>query len=289
MSEQKNKKMVLACIDGSQFSQAVCDYAVWIAKAVSAPLKLLHTIEHSKTAAVADLTGAIGLGASEDLLNELTQVEQERSRLLIKKGNAMLLAAKEKALSHGVEEVQTRQRHGALAETLIELEDQIGALVLGIQGENHEQDQAGIGAQLETTIRALHKPILVVNKEFSIPKQIMLAYDGSDACKKALLMVAESPLFESIPCHIVHVSESKDQAQELLASAKETLLHYGREVMTAHLPGMIEESLATYQAEHNIDLMLMGAFSHNRFRDFLLGSFTAKMLQSTQKPLLLLR
>lgn len=289
MSEQINKNMVLACIDGSQFSQSVCDYAVWIAKAVSSPLKLLHTIEHSKTAAVADLTGAIGLGASEDLLNELTQVEQERSRLLIKKGNAMLQAAKDKALSSGVEQVLTRQRHGALAETLIELEEQIGILVLGVQGENHEQDQAGIGAQLETTIRALHKPILVINREFSMPKQIMLAYDGSEACKKALRMLAESPLFESIPCHLVHVSDSAAQAQELLEPAADILTSHGHKVITAHLPGLIEESLADYQAEHDIDLMLMGAFSHNRFRDFLLGSFTAKMLQKTQKPLLLLR
>ena len=38
-----------------------------------------------------------------------------------------------------------------------------------------------------------------------------------------------------------------------------------------------------------IDLTIMGAFSHNRFRDFLLGSFTAKMLAATNRPLLLLR
>ena len=46
---------------------------------------------------------------------------------------------------------------------------------------------------------------------------------------------------------------------------------------------------AMNQIENDIELTLMGAFSHNRFRDLLLGSFTAKMLAATNRPLLLLR
>jgi nucleotide-binding universal stress UspA family protein len=33
----------------------------------------------------------------------------------------------------------------------------------------------------------------------------------------------------------------------------------------------------------------MGAFSHNRLRELVFGSFTMKMLLNTQQPLLLLR
>ncbi|PKM01288.1 MAG: universal stress protein UspA, partial [Gammaproteobacteria bacterium HGW-Gammaproteobacteria-7] len=40
---------------------------------------------------------------------------------------------------------------------------------------------------------------------------------------------------------------------------------------------------------HDIDLTLMGAFSHSRIRGFLVGSFTAKMMAKTQRPLQLLR
>ena len=289
MTDKYNNTMILACIDGSEHTESVCKYASWIASALGSPLKLLHTIEHPKSAAVSDLTGAIGLGASEDLLNELTKVEQERSRLLIEKGNAMLQSAKLKAVEMGVTEIQTRQRHGTLAETLVELEEQIRVLVVGIHGENHEQDQAGISAQLETTIRALHKPILVVNTEFSEPRNIMVAYDGSEACHRALELIAEGPLFKSITCHLVHVSDSAQDAERLLTPAANTLQQAGIAVETKHLTGQIETALANYQAEQNIDLTLMGAFSHNRFRDFLLGSFTAKMLCETQKPLFLLR
>ncbi len=281
-----DNRVVLSCIDGSSVSKAVCDYSSWIAKKVSAPLKLLHAIEHSHNPAVSDFTGAIGLGSQEDLLNELTELEQNRGRLLIKKGQLMLNGAKERVCMAGVEFPELCQRHGSLAETLIELEEDIRVLVMGIRGEAHEQEFMGIGTQLETVIRSLHRPILVVNTDFTEPENIMLAYDGSEACRKALGMVASSPLFKDITCHIVHVG---DKGKDLLEEASAILIKADLDVISAQLSGSTEEVLAQYQTEKHIDLMIMGAFSHNRVRDFLLGSFTAKMLTTTQRPLLLLR
>jgi len=116
---------VLACIDGAALSTAVCDYAAWIASRVQAPVKLLHNLEHRPQAAVADLSGSIGLGSQEELLEELTRVEQERSRLLMQKGKLMLKAAEERVHADGVEQVECWQRHGSLQESLIENEQDI--------------------------------------------------------------------------------------------------------------------------------------------------------------------
>ncbi len=38
----KNKQTVVACIDGSTLTEAVCEYAAWIAQRVDMPLNLLH-------------------------------------------------------------------------------------------------------------------------------------------------------------------------------------------------------------------------------------------------------
>jgi nucleotide-binding universal stress UspA family protein len=283
---EQNQEVVVACIDSSSVSEYVCDYAAWIAKTINAPLKILHTIEQTVTPAVIDFSGAIGLGSREELLSELTEVEQTRAKLLIKQGQILMEEAKARVVEAGIEEPELCQRHGSVVESLIELEDKIRVLVVGIRGESHEQGQSGVGTQLESIIRALQKPILVVNKPFIEPKTIMLAYDGSEACKKALDMIASSLLFQEMVCHIVHVGENQGN---LLDSAAAVLKGEGIQTITGQLEGKIEESLASYQVEHNIDLMLMGAFSHNRFRDLLLGSFTAKMLDKTQQPLLLMR
>ncbi|WP_045856969.1 universal stress protein [Teredinibacter purpureus] len=284
-----NKQLVLSCIDSSQFSGAVCEYAAWVARTVNAPLKLLHTIEHNPAPVVADYSGAIGLGSSEELLSELTRVEAERSKLLIQKGNLMLQAAKEMTLESGVAEVHTSQRHGSLSESLVEMEEDIRLLVVGIRGEHHASEEKGLGRKLETTIRAVQKPILVVNKTYTEPKKVMLAYDGSDAAQRALEMVATSPLFKNLPCHLVHVVAKALDSDILLSEATAHLQAAGIDVTSVCLVGNSEDVLPAYQTEHDIDLMLMGAFSHNRVRDFLLGSFTLTMLRKTQKPLLLLR
>lgn len=282
-------RYVLACIDGSSLGEAICDYSSWIAKTVAAPLKFLHTIEHVNTPAVADLTGTIGLGASEDLLNELTSVEQSRSKLLIEQGNRMLKAAKQRVIDDGINDVEIHQRHGSLAESLVDLESEIRVLVVGIRGELHDNDPKAIGTQLETTVRSLHKPILVVNRSFAEPQSAMLAFDGSEAAEKALNMVASSPLFSQMPIDIVYVGNRNDKIELLVNAAAEKLNSAGRRVKTVFLDGDTEEALSSYQVEQDIDLTIMGAFSHNRVRDFLLGSFTAKMLEKTQRPLLLLR
>lgn len=282
---------VLACLDGASHSQAVCDYAIWIAKSVGAPLCFLHAIEPTMVPPVADWSGAIGLGASEELLAELTVLEQNHRQLLVKKGNIMLQAAKQKALDAGVQSVTVRQVHDGLAPTLIAEESQIRILLLGIRGEAHEGQLTGLGEQLETIIRSLHKPILVINTDFREPKNLMLAYDGSEAAVKALDMVAVSSLLKALPCHLIHVSDAELPVSEdnVLQSAQSKLEQAGITVHSHHLTGAMAQVLTEYQHNNAIDLLVMGAFSHSRLRTFLLGSLTVKMLQSTQTPMLLLR
>jgi len=280
---------VLACIDGSRYSKAVCDYAAWISLGLETPLTLLHNIEHSSITTMPDLSGAIGLGSQETLLEELTSVEAKRSRLMLEQGKLMLDAARERVISAGVAVPKLKQRHDGLTESLIALEDSIQVLVLGVRGEEHEQDATHLGSHLESSIRALHRPILVVNSDFKEPKQIMLAYDGSQASGKALELFIGSKRFTHLPVHLVTVGEAAHNATRIQAAAVKALTDAGHQVTAAILEGEPSQTLHAYQVEQDIDLTLMGAFSHTRLREWVLGSMTVKMLLSSSKPLLLLR
>ncbi|HFB64972.1 MAG TPA: universal stress protein [Aeromonadales bacterium] len=277
--------VVISCIDGSSVSEAVADYSGWIASRLSLPVKLLHTIEHSHQPALTDYTGAIGLGSKEELLKELTDVEQNRSRLLIQQGQKMLNGIKQHLMSHFDNDVETSQQHGALAETLLAFEKQTDFIVMGVRGEEHDNTEAGVGRQLESVIRSIHKPICVVNTAFHPPSTIMLAIDGSDSCKKALNFLVQSELFKGLKCHIVHVGEN---GENLLSSAAAVLSDAHYAVETAQLSGDIAEALTRYQLENGVDITVMGAFSHGRLHDLLMGSFTVKMLSATKRPLILL-
>lgn len=288
MSTEQN--IVLAGIDGSALTNAVCDYAAWIAQKVDAPLKLLHTIDHHpEIADHSDMTGNIGVDTCDHLLDELTQLEQQRSKLRMQQGKQLLQAAKERVMQAGILDPIANQRHGSLVESLIELETNLRVLVIGVRGKVHENQPDKIGAKLESIIRSLHKPILVVNAEFKLPERIMIAYDGSQAAEKALDMVSTSPLYKGLTCHLVCVSNDEGKGQLLEVAANKLKLAGGIEVIAKKLIGKPEQVLCDYQTQKDIDMTVMGAFSHTRMYDWLLGSFTLKMLTHSHGPLLLLR
>ena len=282
--------LVLAGIDGSVLTDAVCDYAAWIANRVDAPLKLLHTIDHHhETAPAVDLTGNIGIDSRDHLLEEITGVEQHWSRLRLQQGKLLLKAAKERVMQAGVAVALTNQRHGSLVEALIELEDQIRVLVIGVRGKVHENQTGRLGAKLESIIRSLHRPILVVNNTFKAPQDVMIAYDGSRESEKALDMVATSPLYRGLRCHLVSVAQNDDRGALLDAAIGKLQRADGIDLVVKKLEGNPEQALCAYQTERAIDLTVMGAFRHTRIHDLLLGSFTVKMLSKSKGPLLLLR
>ncbi len=207
-----NRSTVLACIDGSTYKEAVVDYAAWVSRTVDAPLKLLHNIEHREHPPLSDLSGNLGFGTREELLEELTSLEERRSKILLEQGKLMLEEASSRAAKAGTAgEPVKLQRHGSLIDTLIQMEEEIRILVVGIRGEDHQDRPGRIGDQLEGIIRAMHRPVLVVNKPFETPPtRCMLDFDGSEGSRKALDMVATSPLYKDMQCHLVHVSKEPE-------------------------------------------------------------------------------
>lgn len=283
-----NRVTVLACIDGSRYAQSVVDYAAWASRTVGSSLKLLHNIDQRRDPQVSNLSGNLRADEQDELLEQLASMEEKRSKILMEQGKEMLEAARARAETDGAVEPTKLQRYGTLLESLVEMEDEIRVLVLGARGEDHSEDSKALGAQLEAVIRAMHRPVLVVNREFTqAPTRCMLAYDGSEAARKALAMLAESPLYREMECHLVHVSGEEESP--VLKEATETLRNAGLSVVTACLHGNVERQLGEYQRQHDIELIVMGAFGHSRLREILYGSVTHRMLASATVPLLLLR
>ncbi len=280
---------VMACIDGSPQASAVCDCAAWASRQLDAPLTLLHVLDQQQYPATGNLSGIIGLGSREYLLEELAALDEKRSKLALEEGRMMLDAAKHRVVGAGVAQPEVRQRHGDLVESLRDLESDIRLLVIGKQGEDSGTDLQLIGSQLESVIRTLHRPILVTPASFSVPTSVMLAFDGSATTRKGVEMLASSPLFKGIPIHLVMVGDDTGDSRTLLESARDALVAAGFEVHIAIRAGEVEPTLHAYQAEHNIGLLVMGAYGHSRIRQFLVGSTTTSMIRSATTPLLLLR
>lgn len=280
---------VYACIDGSPSAPAVCDYAAWASLRLDTALTFLHVLDHRQFPVAGDLSGSIGLGSREQLLQELATLDEQRSRLALEQGRHMLEAARERALADGVAQPQLRQRHGDLIDCLAELEADMRMLVIGRQGETGDNHGRHIGSHLENVIRTLHRPILVAPLEFRAPASVMLAFDGSDTTRKGVRMLAASPLFQGLPVHLVMVGADTSDAWAQLEWARATLQAASPEVRAVIRPGEVEPALHAYQQDHHVDLMVMGAYGHSRIRQFLVGSTTTQMLRTSHSALLLLR
>ncbi|PAU78128.1 universal stress protein [Halomonas salipaludis] len=280
---------VMAAIDGSHFSEGVCDYAAWASQALTAPLTFLHVVDNHPQVAEADLSGNIGLGSREHLLEELANLDEQRAKLAQEQGRVMLSAAKTRALEAGVGEPATRQRNGTLVETLSELENDIRLLVIGKRGETAHQAVDHLGSNLERVVRTLHRPILMVPESFQAPSQVLIAFDGSKTTRKGVEMIAKSPLFEGIPVHVVIVGAETGDNRSQLEWALKTLRDAGLEAEGAIRAGEVEETLRVYKEEQGIDLLVMGAYGHSRIRHLLVGSTTTAMLRRASVPVLLLR
>jgi len=279
---------VIACIDGSKATLAVCDASGWAAEQLTAPVTLLHVLDKSAYSTELNLSGNIGLGTREHLLAEMVELEERRGKLALERAKYMLQDAKTRVFErHPTVDIDTLQRHGEVVETLFEQASDARLVVMGRQGEQH-QEQA-IGSYLESVIRTLTQPILVVMAEFIVPKRFIFAYDGSATAKKALNQVASSPLLKGLECHLVMVSDNQSQAETELTAVADVLSEADFNVVTAVCQGEVQTALEAYQLAHQIDLMVMGAYGHSRIREFFVGSNTTKMISKSNIPLLLLR
>ncbi|MFA6789796.1 MAG: universal stress protein [Arcobacteraceae bacterium] len=283
------KKKVLVCVDGSLYSKSACEYGVFIAKMLDIPLILLNVVEHPHTSKNIDLSGNIGLGTRDTLLEELTNEEAQTSKTLIANGRKVLQELSVYAKEQGLEKIHTLQRHGNVDETVEELSFDAKIAIIGLRSEKTTNNNITIGRQVESIVRTLTVPILLVNAPFKPIHSILMAYDGSDFANKAINTATQNPIFPNVVRHIVNVNKEEMLSQKLLTEAKNIFSKAQIDVQTSSLKGDAVEALLEYQEKHGLDIIAMGAYSHNALRSAIFGSFTSKMLLNAKTPLLLFR
>lgn len=285
---------ILACIDGSAVTESVCSYAAWYASRLALPVGLLHVIDVPASTR-RDLSGAIGLNSRQFLLEELTQMDEQRARVANSYSNALVKDAEgyihSSSINNGFEvKVNIYQRRSKLLPAIEHLKAKNRAIIMGRRGADHSHSRINIGSQIETVARASSIPILICSEAFTTPKSYMIAFDASETAMKAVHMVAESPLFIGMEGHIVMVGTPDEVCTQNLLVAVEHLKSLGFSVEGQHLPASdTVDGLLTFQVDHNIDIIIVGAYGRSKWRQFFLGSITTEIIASTLSPVILVR
>ncbi|MEL7241593.1 MAG: universal stress protein [Cyanobacteria bacterium J06629_18] len=286
-------KNILLCTDGSSFAENVYKYGAWFANQFNAQIKVLSVtdIRSQKVADTGNLSGSIGFGASESLLNELVNLEHERAKINNRKARLILDNAAQTLKAEGIEEFKLIHKTDFLVDCLHKFEDNCDLIVLGKRGEAADFAAGHLGANVDRIVRSSNRPCLVTPAEFKPIERILLAYDGSSTSKKILDFLTNSPSFQNLEIHLLTVAKNNSDttATDRLNQAKQLLEKAGYQPICQSLEGDSEKVIANYISQQNINILLMGAYGHSRIRHLVIGSTTAQLLRSSNIPLLLFR
>jgi nucleotide-binding universal stress UspA family protein len=280
---------IVAFIDGSIYAESVCHHAAWIAARTAAAVELVHVLGPRDTSGKRDHSGAIALGARTALLQELAELDAQRSKLMSHKGRAILDDARAILDQDGVADITTRLRHGGVVEAVAELDPEARLIILGKRGEDADLAKGHLGSNLERIIRTSTRPVFVASRAFKPIARVLVAYDGGASAMKAVDHIARSPLFQGLSIHVVTVGTASPALEKGLGNAQAMLKAAGLAATTSVLPGQPETALADLVETQGFDMLVMGAYGHSRIRSLVIGSTTTAMIRACKVPVVLMR
>ena len=285
-----NTENIIALVDGSVYSQSVCDHASWMARKSNASVTLLHVLGRRDTgASTNNLSGNIGLGARTSLLEELSTLDEQRAKLVQKRGRAILEDAQQRIQNTGDINVDTLLRNGEIIETLQEFEAHADLIVIGKRGEAADFDKLHLGSNLERVVRASHKPVLVASRAFSDIERVLIAFDGGSSVMMAIEHLSQTQIFKNLHCTLLYVGEVSVDRTRQLEGASAMLTSAGHTSVIERYTGQVETIIAEQIKSLNINLLIMGAYGHSRIRNLIIGSTTTEMIRSCKVPVMLFR
>ena len=146
-----------------------------------------------------------------------------------------------------------------------------------------------LGSIAESVVRKASVPVMVTPATFREIESIGMAYDGSRPAEGALRLAVELSHTANWPLTAIIVSNDHQQASNLTAKVEASIDETGIDGEIIILKGKEEAQIMNFIREGSVELMVMGAYGHNRLRELLLGSTTSNIIRHSPIPVLLTR
>jgi len=274
-------KDILVCLEGSPSSERATDLSIELARELSARLAGLGVVDEPTIRAGA----ATGIGGSS--------FKQHRDEVLLQDA--------QKQIAEYLARFEARCREAGLAPRLIEqrgkpsekILEEMKAHYITLIGrhvnflfETRSEDER----TRDSVLHRAGKPVIVV-PENSTPSgpDILIAWDGSSAAKRALRAFAESGLAHDRKIYVCSVHDDGEEAWEMATRGVDFLAALAvasrpRSIVSA-LP--IAEAILELRAKLRAGMLVTGAYTRSRLSELIWGSVTHTLLEKTPVPLFL--
>jgi len=281
-------KRILIPTDGSPNSLTALEYGIYIARKQKSSLLGLHVIDVNliQGPMITDISGATAMPPYEGFLEAIEKSLEEKADSILKEFQESCQKA---GMTAGV-----KKAVGKISSVIIEEAQSADLIVMAKKGENyHLKDGGLLGSVAEAVVRNAGRPVMVTPEKFIEIESMALAFDGSESATKALKLSLELSRENTWPLTAVIVAADAGRADALITQIEdmnendpqappadcETIVFTGKET----------DELMKYLKAEPVELMMMGAYGHNRLRELLLGSTTSHIIRKSPIPVLLVR
>jgi len=268
-------------LDGSAYGATAEALALDLAHRLGAAVHGIHVVDASfvEGAFITDISGAMGF---EPFLNLQAQMRDTLDEL----AELIRVRFKERCEAAG-SECRFHLKHAGAVHGLLEASRLVDLLVVGQRGVNAQFHDDLLGPTTEVLLRRCPVPLLVVPEHAELPRQPLVAFDGSIKACRALHWAAELCRQLDLPLTVVTVDERDERAAERLHEASAYLATYDIEPTTRHERGeAVEQVLLSLLGTGGFDLLFLGAHGHHRIVELVTGSTTEFLARRSPVPVL---
>jgi nucleotide-binding universal stress UspA family protein len=276
---------ILIPTDGSDYGKTAIAYGIHIARKLDAKLIGLHVVDVLliRGPVFTDISGSVGLPPYQEFLPAVESGLEEKAEAILQDFRGQCEAAEVHP--------ETIKVTGIIDETIIEEGRKCcDWILLAQRGEHFHIDGGAIlGSTAQSVVRRSGKPVLVTPEHFREIGNMAVAYDGSAPAQRALGLAAELSERTAWPLSVVIIATDPSMGEQTPKQAEEFLSSFTINSSTLILPGKEGKELLKFIRKGTVDLLVMGAYGHNRLRELLVGSTTSSVIRKSPIPVLLTR
>ncbi|PWT98647.1 MAG: hypothetical protein C5B53_06475 [Candidatus Melainabacteria bacterium] len=280
-------KNILVALDGSSSSQLAADYGFWLATNLGASLSAQHVVDPRLVDLFIEpeFGEELGFGISVDTSDKVFNA-------LRKIGSVILNLYATEAASRGLK-TTTFLAEGYVAEEIVKYGDKFDLIILGHRGKGKRSmpSRMMLGSMAERVALNAGVPVLIARQPVDKVKQILVAYDGSEPARGALLMaenLAKNTGARLKAVTIVTSDQNKAESKFLVEEGERFLREYSDKDVFAIEEGAVTNTLLGY-AEDTNSLLVLGAYGFTNPDRNVLGSTTTAVIREAKSSVLVFR
>ncbi len=126
------------------------------------------------------------------------------------------------------------------------------------------------------------RPVIICPDDISTADEILIAYDGSVPAMRAVQLFTLLGVGQGKRIHVTSIDASQELAARRTGGAAGYLRSHGYEIEANPIASRVHpaEVLSIEIADRKIGTLVMGAYGHRGFREFLFGSTTSTLVEN---------